>query len=345
LDDEIDQMRAALRGALGARNEALPSIDPQWRRGWNELCAIGLVALCVPEDRGGMGLHVEAAVAGALELGAALHGAPFAGLTASAYALSRVDDPVALEVLAGILSGDRLCAFGSLEDGSGIAGIVDGSGIARLVDGGPEVDSLVLLDPSREELLLVPDASGWTAGPSGPTFDVSRTHGDVIVDVASGRWIGDGVTARDLYGLILSADALGGVQRMLDRTVAYARQRQAFGGTIGGFQAVQHRLVDHTVRARGMLLVVAEAARLISAGSTDAARFVALAEVAASSGAVHILHDLVQLTGAIGFTWEYGLHLYERRAHQDARLAANPRASIRRIAGIEGWSGAGSGRR
>ena len=39
----------------------------------------------------------------------------------------------------------------------------------------------------------------------------------------------------------------------------------------------------------------------------------------------HILHDLLQLTGAIGFTWEYGLHFFERRVHQDARLAANPR--------------------
>ena len=44
-----------------------------------------------------------------------------------------------------------------------------------------------------------------------------------------------------------------------------------------------------------------------------------------SGAAGHILHDLLQLTGAIGFTWEYGLHFFERRVHQDARLAANPR--------------------
>ncbi len=335
MNDEIEQLRETLRGALGTRDETPPTIDPQWRRRWGQLAALGLPALCAPEDRGGLGFHVEAAVAGALELGAALHGSPFAGLTASVYALSRTEDPVAEAVLTGILAGDRVCAFGILDAGTGIA---------RVVDGVPEADSLVLLDPSRGEFLLAGDASGWTTQVPLVAFDVSRTHGDVVVESAAGRWAGDGATSRDLYGLLLSADALGGVQRMLDRTVDYARQRRGFGRTIGGFQAVQHRLVDHTVRARGMSLVVAEAARLLGAASPDASRAVALAEVAVGSDAVHILHDLVQLTGAIGFTWEYGLHLYERRAHQDARLAASPRAAIRRLAVMEGWTGAGSGR-
>jgi alkylation response protein AidB-like acyl-CoA dehydrogenase len=336
VDDEIEQLRGALRGALGTRDGAPPAVDPQWRRGWGQLAALGVPALCVPEHRGGLGFHVEAAVATATELGAALHGAPFAGLTASAYSLSRIDDPLADELLRAVLAGDRICALGILDAGAGIA---------RLVDGAPDADSLVLLDRSRDEILLVTEAGDWAIEAPLPAFDVTRTHGDVIVETAVDRWPGDGGTARDLYGLLLCADALGGVRRMLDRTVDYANQRQAFGRSIGGFQAVQHRLVDHTVRARGMSLVVAEAARLLATGSPDASRSVAVAEVAVGSGAVHLLHDLVQLTGAIGFTWEYGLHLYERRAHQDARLAAGPRAAIRRLAVTEGWAEAGSGGR
>jgi alkylation response protein AidB-like acyl-CoA dehydrogenase len=125
---------------------------------------------------------------------------------------------------------------------------------------------------------------------------------------------------------------------VLDRTVAYAGQRHAFGRPIGGFQAVQHRLVDHAVRVRGLALLVTEAATLLGARSSSTRRSVALAEVAVSSGVGHILHDLLQLTGAIGFTWEYGLHFYERRAMQDARLAQNPRDAVRSLAHIEGWS-------
>jgi alkylation response protein AidB-like acyl-CoA dehydrogenase len=186
--------------------------------------------------------------------------------------------------------------------------------------------------------VLIRDHSDWTADASSHTFDVSRTCADVVVDTASAARIGPTGLDGDLFGLLLAADALGGVQRMLDRTVAYTRERHAFGRPIGGFQAVQHRLVDHAVRVRGMALVVAEAARLVGIRSPRARRFVSLAEVGVSSGAGHILHDLLQLTGAIGFTWEYGLHLFERRAHQDARLAANPRAALRALAGIERWS-------
>ena len=64
----------------------------------------------------------------------------------------------------------------------------------------------------------------------------------------------------------------------------------------------------------------------------------ALAEASVSSAAGHVLHDLVQLTGAIGFTWEYGLHFFERRIHQDARLAANPRRALQQLADLEGWA-------
>ncbi len=303
-----------------------------WRDGWRALASLGIAGFCVPEERGGFGLRVDAAVASAMELGAALHGSPFAGLTASAHALASAepDDDVAA-LLAAVLAGERTCAFGRL--GSG--------GIARNVDGGPDADAVLLLDFSGDGLVLLIDRSAWSVAPSRQQFDVTRTSADITVDVQRGRRLAADTLALDLFGLLLAADAVGGVQRMLDRTVAYAAQRQAFGRPIGGLQAVQHRLVDHTVRARGMALIVHEAARLLEAGSLQARRFVALAQLSASSSALHVLHDLLQLTGAIGFTWEYGLHFYERRVHQDARLSANPRAAVRSLATIEGWTDAG----
>jgi alkylation response protein AidB-like acyl-CoA dehydrogenase len=137
--------------------------------------------------------------------------------------------------------------------------------------------------------------------------------------------------------LLLAADALGCVQRALLRTTTYAGERKAFGAVIGAFQAVQHRLADHVVRFRGVELVVADAARRLAGDDRDAPRYVAMAEVSVTSGASHTLHDLLQLTGAIGFTWEYGLHHHQRRVHQDARLAGNPRSASDRIAMHEGW--------
>ncbi len=293
------------------------------------MAELGVTAFCVPEAQGGFGLRVDVAAGAAVELGAALHAAPFAGLTASAHALAQADDLMARELLSGILSGERICAFGYLgREGT----------IARLIDGAAESDAIVLVDRSGG-LLLLADSSDWTmAARHRDGFDVSRQCADVAVSPGAGHQLPTTGIADELFRLLLAADAVGGVQRMLDRTVAYAGQRQAFGRPIGGVQAVQHRLVDHSVRARGMALLVAEAARQLAARRPDARRFVAMAEVSVSSGATHILHDLLQLTGAIGFTWEYGLHYYERRVHHDARLAANPRAAVQSLAHIEEWA-------
>ena len=100
---------------------------------------------------------------------------------------------------------------------------------------------------------------------------------------------------------------------------------------------MQHRLADHAIRVRGLSLAVREAAVLLAEGAPDAHRRVALAELGVHGAVGHVLHDLLQLTGGIGFTWEYGLHHAQRRAHQDARLGANPRSAQQALAEIEGW--------
>jgi alkylation response protein AidB-like acyl-CoA dehydrogenase len=96
-------------------------------------------------------------------------------------------------------------------------------------------------------------------------------------------------------------------------------------------------LVDHAVRLRGLDLLAKDAADRLTTGAPDAGRQALLAEAGAARHTLAVLHDLLQLTGAIGFTWEYGLHLYERRAHLDARLGRNPRQALRALAVSEGW--------
>ncbi len=330
--DEIRQLRDALRGMLGtAEQGAPPAPDAGWRSGWPALAEMGVTSFCVGEEKGGFGLDVRAAAATASELGAALHASPYAGLVAATRALSASDDPVAAEVLPAVLAGERVAAFGR----------IDHSGrVARVVDGAPDADLLVLARPGDDELVLLTDGAAWSVDTSLEGFDVSRTCGDVTVDPSLARPLGADPVAVQLHRLLLAADAVGCVRRMVDRTVAYAGERVAFGRPIGGFQAVQHRLADHAVRARGMALAVDEAAGSVASASPGAARAVAVAEVAVSASATRVLHDLLQLTGAIGFTWEYGLHFFERRVHHDARLAANPRAAVRALATIEGWTGA-----
>ncbi len=327
-EDEVRQLRAALRGMLGTTaDDVVPAPDPEWRTRWSTLADLGVTGFCVPEEQGGFGLQVDAAVATAMELGAALHGSPFAGLTASAHALARAGG-AAGELLAGVVAGTAICAFGTLAP--------DGDTVS-IVDGGAEADAFLVVDPVTCGLLLFADPDTWRVRLDEEPFDVSRTSGAVTVEVAGAIPVPDDPVAGELFRLLLAADAVGSVQKVLDRTVAYAGQRIAFGTPIGGFQAVQHRLADHAVRARGMALLVAEAAALLAAGSADASRFGAMAAVSVFADAPRMLHDLLQLTGGIGFTWEYGSHFHERRVHQDARLAGGPRAAVRSLVEIEGW--------
>ena len=117
--DEIAQLRDAIRGTLGTSKDDAPiAPEPEWRAGWAGLANLGLTGLCVRPERGGSGIEVGAAVATAEELGAALHGSPFAGLTASAHALGQQD-----EEGDGLLAGIR---YPATREGCPVAGVGQG---------------------------------------------------------------------------------------------------------------------------------------------------------------------------------------------------------------------------
>jgi alkylation response protein AidB-like acyl-CoA dehydrogenase len=361
--DELSELAVALRSALGTVDPgAGPTLDPDWRSRWPGLAQLGVTAFCVTEEHGGYGCEVAAALVASRELGAALHGSPFPAISAAAYALARWLEPgPRASVLEPIVAGSEIATVALLEPGAVVAEAGAGvtvDGRARLVPGAPDGDAFLVVAPEGPAMAYVRRGDGCDTS-SPDTFDVSRTCADVTFVGAPGLAVrapaAGAVRTRRLLGLLLAGDALGGVQRMLDRTVAYARDRTAFGRPIGGFQAVQHRLVDHTVRVRGMSLLAAAAAEAMASADPDGSggsggpggsgvdRGALLAEAAVSRHAVPVLHDLLQLTGAIGFTWEYGLHFYERRAHLDARLGRDPRYALGAIAEHEGWRGAGGG--
>jgi alkylation response protein AidB-like acyl-CoA dehydrogenase len=305
---------------------------------------MGASAFCVPEDLGGLGREVAAALVASRLFGEGLHASPYPAIAAAAFALARWLDRSEREAICeAIVSGELLPTVAFLDSTARLteaAGGVRIDGCARLVLGAEDCDAFLVLPADSPTMLWVGARDGCSLTRSH-SFDVTRSTADVVFAGARATPLAGAPSARSqaerLYGLLLAGDALGGTERMLERTRVYVRERHAFGRPIGGFQAVQHRLVDHTVQLRGMTLLATRAAGDMTRHGGDAVREVLLAEAAVSSGALHILHDLLQLTGAIGFTWEHGLHLYERRAHLDARLGRSPRAPLRSLADLEGW--------
>ncbi len=340
---ELAELRAAVRQAIGASGvDDAPTVDTAWRTSWSDLAEIGLPGLCVPADRGGFGTEVAAAAVVARELGGELHSSPFPAIVAAAAMLARGLGSEHAPLVEEILAGSNVPSIAFLEPSArmtGRSGDIRIDGIARLVLAAAEADSFLVVR-SGDEMMFVSVADCSLADTHA--FDVTRTCADVRFSSAPAVRLDTRPDARaeleSLYGVLLAADALGGAERSHARAVSYASQRLAFGTPIGGFQAVQHRLVDHAVTLRGLGLLVESAADAMTTGAPDSRRRALLAQVGVSRRVVHLLHDLVQLTGGVGFTWEYGLHLFERRAHLDARLGGNPRQARTAVAALEAWT-------
>ncbi|MET9445730.1 acyl-CoA dehydrogenase family protein [Streptomyces cinerochromogenes] len=177
---------------------------------------------------------------------------------------------------------------------------------------------------SRTLLFLVPgDAAGLTRTRQA-ALDATRPQGRVQLRDVSAELLGPpdtdvrpALTALgDTVAAVLAAEAVGAADRILERTVEYAGQREQFGRPIGSFQAVKHRLADVYVEVQAARSAAYYAAW--AAGQGQRAGGLALAQGlqalrrAAAEG--------IQLHGGIGFTWEHDAHLYFKRAAGDELL-------------------------
>lgn len=118
-----------------------------------------------------------------------------------------------------------------------------------------------------------------------------------------------------------AAELVGLGRRMLELTVGYVRQRHQFGAPVGSFQAVKHQLADAYLGlefARPAVLAAAWALR----EAVDAGPAVDGAVVLAADAAHAASRAAIQCHGAIGYTVEYELHRYAKRAWALAALAA-----------------------
>ncbi len=112
--------------------------------------------------------------------------------------------------------------------------------------------------------------------------------------------------AMDWERICLFAVWLGAMERVLERCVRHATQRQQFGRPIGAFQGVSHRLADMKLRLEASRLLVYRAAWLLREGK-PCGEAAALAKLSVSESAVQLGLDAVQVFGAAGITESTGV--------------------------------------
>jgi alkylation response protein AidB-like acyl-CoA dehydrogenase len=120
--------------------------------------------------------------------------------------------------------------------------------------------------------------------------------------------------ARERAALAAAAQLVGLSRRMLDMTVAYAKDRVQFGKPIGAQQAVKHRLANALIQQEFARPLVYRAAWALSTGQPDVELSVSMAKIYAGEAAKFVAKECLQVHGAIGYTIECDLHMWMKRA-------------------------------
>ena len=307
---------------------------------WAEIIALGWTGLAVGEAEGGSDISL-AGISGIVEeVGRHALPSPLVPTLMASLVLRAAGGDVASQILTRIAGGATASLAitndqGSWEPGDAPlialeeAGALVLNGTARFVQDAFKADIFIASARLGDVLILcaVEKGADGLSLQADHINDLTRDQASVHfngVRLAAGAIVSrDGAAVLEaawpsLLALV-SADLCGASERLLQMTVAYANERVQFDRPIGFFQAVKHPLVDAMVkidRARSLLY---HAAAEIDAGSANAELAARMAKSAASDAAAFISDRAIQLHGGIGFTWEYGLHIFfKRNLHNQA---------------------------
>ena len=283
---------------------------------WDELAELGLLGVMTPESAGGLGLGAVELVAVLREAGYVAAPGPLVETALVAPAvLARAAASPAAQRLASITHGTPGTQGKSAEQRVAATYQPDGRAEAPLVVPYAGIADAVLVAHRDGRLELLTGLS------TTPVATVDESRGAVHITAAAERAELTASTGAPLGGTALalgtlgtSAQLVGLAQRCLDLAVEYAQQRQQFGAPIGSFQAVKHHLANAKLAVAFAWPTVLEAAAAFDHGRPTWQRSASAAKVLTSQAAQRVSELTLQTHGAIGYTVEYDLHLYLKRA-------------------------------
>ncbi|MBW2316501.1 MAG: acyl-CoA/acyl-ACP dehydrogenase [Deltaproteobacteria bacterium] len=304
---------------------------------WKQLGELGLLGLLIPESYGGAEQGMLEAALVYEEFGRALAPSPhFVSSVVSARLLLAAGSEEQKQTwLPQIASGEAVLTPAWLEPDRGFGDVgvqlrveADGDGFKltgtkRHVLFASTAARLVVLARNGDDVeyfLVDPNASGVTLTQqrslaADTQYDVEFAGVRVAAsDRIPGGWavwnsvMLDGV-------ILLAAWAMGGAERAVEVTTDYAKERKQFDKPLGAFQAISHYLADATTNVDGGKGLVYEAAWARGEGR-DVARLAPMAKLFACQTYRDVTAMCQQVWGGVGFTIEYDIQLYFRRAKQ-----------------------------
>ena len=277
--------------------EAL-GFDPEL---WQALVAVGVPALAAGPDAAG----AEQLVLIAEQAGRHLASAPVVESLVTARLLDRAPAGAVTDLAAAAASG-RIITLAPQETAATTA---------LLVPAGAVADTVLCYDGG--ELAAVTSPAPMVAAPNLGSLaladrDLTAGTRTVLATGAAAAALVD--QARCEWQLLTAAQLIGLAARALEMAVDYVRGRVIFDRPVATFQTVAHRLADHATAVDGGRLLVQEAAWARDVGSPRADELAAMAYCFAAETALAVAADSLHYHGGYGFTLEYDIQLYYRRA-------------------------------
>jgi alkylation response protein AidB-like acyl-CoA dehydrogenase len=310
---------------------------------WRQMGELDLVGLLLPEQSGGSAMTLVEGVALYQELGRALAPTPHfvSAVMCGGVLAAAGSDEQKERWLAPVAAGEAVLTPAWLEPdgafsplGVQLRAVASDGGftlhgtkrhvtfakaadrlvvLARTGDRPTDVD-LFVVDPTADGVRLVQQFSIASDTQYDVVFDAVRVREADRIGAPQSGW----VTWSDVLepGLVLlAAQAVGGARQALEITVQYAKDRHQFTKPLGAFQAIAHYLADAVTTVDGAEQLVHEAAWAAAEGrSLD--RLAPMSKLFACRTFRDVTAMAQQIFGGIGFTLDFDVQLYFRRAKQ-----------------------------
>lgn len=307
---------------------------------WRKMAEQGWTGMIIPEQYNGFGMGLVEMAATLEEMGRALLPGPFFSTVVMAGPLieNAGNETQKQKYLGAIARGESRITVAFLEDppswspvGIKLAARRSGSdfvldGTKLFVPDAAVADFIIAIARLDGELaaFIVPAQTKGLATTPMSSIDLTRKIYQVAFDgvqVASQDMLAAGPSAIAALGRAraiatagLAAEMAGGMQRLLEITVEYAKTRKQFGRPIGQFQAVQHQCADMLLYTESTRSAAYYAAYALQEKTPEARAAVSVAKAYASDAYRETGNRAIQVHGGMGFTWENDSHLFYRRA-------------------------------
>jgi alkylation response protein AidB-like acyl-CoA dehydrogenase len=293
---------------------------------WRSLVELGAHAVAVSEGAGGGGGELLDAALIAEQYGRRLTPAPLIEVSVAARLLERCGEGPARNQLSSLLEGDQLVTMALRPARCGVAAMVPWGAVADAVIVVAD-DRLLLLKPARP----LPRPGLGAEAPADVVIDDAGAAKELASGSRAARMAG---RAFDDWRTLKSAALVGLAAEALELGLSYATERQQFGRPIASFQALAHGLVDVATAVDGARLLAYEAAWAADHEQSGADRLAAMAMAFATDTAAKASAQSLHCHGGYGFTEDYDIQLYYRRARSWSSIGGTVRHELLHLASV-----------